>query len=136
MSRTTAHRPGVRDDQDEQSRPSEHGAGSVTVLATVFLTLALLGATAALGAAATAAARASGAADLATLAAADAARGLVLADPCALAAQTADRHGATVTECAAAGDGTVQVRTRYESTLPWPSEGVSRAGPPASTVPR
>ncbi|VXB77352.1 Rv3654c family TadE-like protein [Citricoccus sp. K5] len=117
-------------------RPGDQGAGSVTVLATVFLTLALLGATAALGTAATAAARASGAADLAALAAADAARGLALAEPCALAAQTADRHGATVIECAAASDGTVLVRTRYESPLPWPSEGVARAGPPASTVPR
>ncbi|NUL46014.1 hypothetical protein F7P69_12545 [Cellulosimicrobium funkei] len=133
MNRTTARRSNEHHELGEQR---EQGAGSVTVLATVFLTLTLLGATAALGTAATAAARAAGAADLAALAAADAARGLVLADPCALAAQTADRHGAAVTECAAAPDGTVHVRTRYESTLPWPSEGVSRAGPPAPTVPR
>ena len=29
-----------------------------------------------------------------------------------------------------AARGTVLVRTRYASSLPWPAEGVSRAGPP------
>lgn len=113
----------------------EVGAGSITVLITVFVTLVLLGATAALGTSVTAAARAAGAADLAALAAADAARGLVAAEPCTLAVQTAQRHGATVTTCAAEQNGTVRVRTRYESPLPWPADGTSRAGPPAPSIP-
>ncbi|NUL47452.1 hypothetical protein F7P69_19930 [Cellulosimicrobium funkei] len=118
------------------SGPSgEAGAGSITVLITVFVTLVLLGATLALGTSVTAAARAAGAADLAALAAADAARGLVAADPCALAAQTAQRHGAAMTACAAEGDGTVRVQTRYDSPLPWPADGRSRAGPPAPSIP-
>ncbi|MFC7401230.1 Rv3654c family TadE-like protein [Citricoccus sp. GCM10030269] len=111
---------------------AERGSGTVTVLSTVFLTLVLLGATAALGTSATAAARAAGAADLAALAAADAARGLTAGDPCDLAAQTARRHGATVTDCAVEANGTVSLGARYDSPLPWPSEGASRAGPPAS----
>lgn len=111
----------------------ERGAGAVTVLLTAFTTLVLLGAVAALGTATVAAARAAAAADLAALAAADAARGLVPADPCALAGQVADRHGASLTACSDAGDGTVLVRTRYASSLPWPATGVSRAGPPPSS---
>lgn len=113
----------------------ESGAGSVTVLITVFVSLVLLGAIAALGTSVTAAARAAGVADLASLAAADAARGLVTAEPCVLAAQVAQRHGAAMTACAAEGNGTVRVGTRYDSPLPWPAEGTSRAGPPAPSIP-
>jgi secretion/DNA translocation related TadE-like protein len=111
----------------------DRGAGAVTVLLTVFTTLVLLAAAAALGTAAVAAARASGAADLAAQAAADAARGLVAADPCALAGEVAGRHGGRLTECSPAGGGTVLVRARYASPLPWPAEGVSRAGPPPTS---
>lgn len=114
---------------------ADSGAGSITVLITVFLTLVLLGATAALGTSVTAATRAAGAADLAALAAADAVRGLVTADACALAAQTIQRHGAVMTACTAEGDGTARVQTRFDSALPWPAHGQSRAGPPAPSIP-
>lgn len=110
----------------------DRGAGAVTVLLTVFAALVLLAATGALGTAAVAAARASAAADLAALAAADAARGLVAADPCGLADQVATRHGGQLTECSRAAGGSVLVRTRYASPLPWPADGVSRAGPPST----
>src|SRR5690625_7802602 len=46
-----------------------------------------------------AASRAAVAADLAALSAADAARGLMVGEPCALAAQTVETHGAVMTEC-------------------------------------
>ncbi len=110
----------------------DRGAGAVTVLLTVFTTLVLLAAATAfvfafLGATAV---RASAAADLAALAAADAARGLVAADPCALAGEVTGRHGGRLTGCSRADGGTVLVRVRYASPLPWPAEGVSRAGPP------
>ncbi|MBB5749786.1 secretion/DNA translocation related TadE-like protein [Micrococcus sp. TA1] len=108
----------------------DRGAGAVTVLLTVFTTLVLLAAATALGTAGVAAARASAAADLAALAAADAARGLVAADPCALAGEVTGRHGGRLTGCSRADGGTVLVRVRYASPLPWPAEGVSRAGPP------
>jgi secretion/DNA translocation related TadE-like protein len=111
----------------------DRGAGAVTVLLTVFTTLVLLAAAAALGTATVAAARASAAADLAALAAADAARGLVVADPCALAGEVAGRHGSQLTECSMADGGTVLIRTRYASPLPWPADGVSRAGPPPTS---
>lgn len=113
---------------------SERGAGAVTVLLTVFATLALLSATMALGTATVAAARAGAAADLAALAAADAVRGLISADPCAVASDVAGRHHAAVTECTPSTEGTVLVRTRYASPLPWPADGVSRAGPPSSAA--
>jgi secretion/DNA translocation related TadE-like protein len=113
----------------------EAGAGSVTVLVTVLASLALMGATLALGGAATAAARAGAAADLAALAAADADRGLVAAEPCALARQTAERHGSTAVDCTVEGGGTVRVRTSHPTALPWPAQGESRAGPPGATGP-
>ncbi len=113
--------------------PGDRGAGAVSVLLTVFAALVLLVAAAALGTAAVAAARASAAADLAALAAADATRGLVAADPCVLAGQVAGRHGVQLAECSTAAGGTVLVRTRYASPLPWPAAGVSRAGPPPAS---
>lgn len=135
MSRGPHPKHGRRHSRDQHGPPAESGAGSITVLLTVFLTLVLLGATAALGTSVTAAARAAGAADLAALAAADAARGLVAADPCTLASQTARRHGAELTACTAEGDGTARVQTRYTTTLPWPAHGQARAGPPAPSIP-
>ncbi|MEV4900349.1 Rv3654c family TadE-like protein [Citricoccus sp. NPDC055426] len=135
MSRGPHLLHGRRHRRDQHVPPAESGAGSITVLLTVFLTLVLLGATAALGTSVTAAARAAGAADLAALAAADAARGLVAADPCTLAAQTARRHGAELTACTAEGDGTARVQARYTSALPWPAHGQARAGPPAPRIP-
>jgi secretion/DNA translocation related TadE-like protein len=111
------------------------GAGSVTVLVTIVLTLALLGVTILVGGAATSAARANVAADLAALAAADAERGLVAADSCALARQTADRHGNTLSECTLEGGGTVRVRTRQQTALPWSATGESRAGAPRANDP-
>lgn len=109
----------------------ERGAGTVTVLATVATGLVLLVGGLGLGTAAAAAARAGAAADLAALAAADALRGLVPSEPCALAEQTAARHGAALTRCELQQGGTALVAVSLPGPLPWPAEGAARAGPPA-----
>lgn len=114
---------------DPDSR-GELGAGTVTVLASVGAALVLLVGALGLGTAAVSAARAGAAADLAALSAADAFRGLHPADPCALAEQTALRHGAAVTQCELQEGGTVLVSLSLSTALPWPAEGTARAGPP------
>lgn len=106
------------------------GAGTVTVLASVGTALVLLVGALGLGTTAVSAARAGAAADLAALSAADAFRGLHPADPCALADQTVARHGASLTQCELQEGGTVLVSVSLPTALPWPAEGIARAGPP------
>lgn len=120
---TIGPRPPWRDDT---------GSGSVTVLGTVLLAAGLLAAVLAVGEAAVVSARASGAADLAALAASDARRGLSDHDPCGIAEDTAERNGAVVTECTARQDGSMRVAVEVRQgpvPLP-PGEAVAVAGAP------
>ncbi|WBL20458.1 Rv3654c family TadE-like protein [Citricoccus sp. NR2] len=107
------------------------GSGTITMLATLAVALTLLTGTATLNHAAIAAAKAAAAADLAALAASDADRGLMLADPCALAENTVARHSAQLESCDIEGDGVVRIHTVVETRLPiWNATGEARAGPP------
>ena len=77
------------------------------------------------------ASRAAAAADLAALAAADALRGLTVGDPCAVAADVAARHAASVVSCTEGAGQTVEVRTELEArTMLGAATGHARAGPP------
>lgn len=67
-------------------------------------------------------------------AAADAYRGLVLADPCQVAEQTASRHRANLVQCDLQEGGTVFITVRLPTALPWEAEGTARAGPPSLPV--
>lgn len=112
-------------------RNDDAGSGTITMLATLAVALTLLTGTATLNHAAIAAAKAAAAADLAALAASDADRGLMLADPCALAESTVARHAAQLESCELEGDGVVRIHTVVETRLPiWNANGEARAGPP------
>lgn len=118
----------------------QRGAGTALVAGLVALLLTVIVAVLALGAAAGAGSRAGTAADLAALAAADAARGLAPGTPCAVAAATATRNGASLTGCAQSGRAGSIIDV--EVSVPWAGafsglgdlHGTSRAraGPPPS----
>ncbi|TQL73647.1 secretion/DNA translocation related TadE-like protein [Enteractinococcus coprophilus] len=76
-----------------------------------------------------AASRAAVAADLAALSAADAARGLMIGEPCALAASTVSAHGATLDSCDISAPGVAYVQVRLASPLGLDATAESRAGP-------
>ncbi len=78
---------------------SEEGSGTVLALAIIAALLVLTVVIAGLIGAVSANRRASAAADLSALAAADAYRGLTEGDPCAVAANLAERHGAHLESC-------------------------------------
>ncbi|WP_445153468.1 Rv3654c family TadE-like protein [Arthrobacter sp. Hor0625] len=110
---------------------SEQGAGTGLALGLGMVLLLALTAALLLGQAAVMAARAAAAADLAALAAADAARGLVAGEPCAVAAEVADRHRARLVDCVRESGDTVQVRTELRDNAAFgPATGLARAGPP------
>lgn len=110
---------------------NERGSGTMTMLATLGVVFTLLLATVTLTHAAIAAAKAAAAADLAALAAADAARGLMLDDPCALAEETVVKHQAMLTSCEIAEGGVARIETRVDTSLPiYHATGAARAGPP------
>lgn len=111
--------------------PITHDDGASTaMMLTVFAALMLL-----LAAALTlvqvhvAASRAAVAADLAALAAADAARGLMMGEPCALAAQTVDAHGAAMTDCQIADPGVAHIQVQIQAPVGFTATAESRAGP-------
>lgn len=114
---------------DRQTLTTDEGASTAMML-TVFAALMLL-----LAAALTliqvhvAASRAAGAADLAALAAADAARGLMIAEPCSLAADTVAAHGAHLTDCDIAAPGVAHIRVQVEAPMGLTATAESRAGP-------
>lgn len=110
----------------------ETGSGTATVLGTALLAAGLLAAVLAVGESAVVSARASGAADLAALAAADARRGLTDHDPCGIAEDTAERNGAVVTACTAREDGSMLVAVEVRrGPLPLPpGEATAVAGAP------
>ena len=77
----------------------EEGSGTVLALAIIAALLVLTVVLAGLIGVVSANRRASAAADLSALAAADAYRGLTEGDPCAVAADLAERHGAQLESC-------------------------------------
>lgn len=76
-----------------------------------------------------AASRAAVAADLGALAAADAARGLMLGDPCALATDTVTAHGATLTACSINEPGVSHIQVSLSIPMGLTATAESRAGP-------
>lgn len=82
----------------ENQRPEE-GSGTVLALTIIAALLVLTVVIAGLIGVVSANRRASAAADLSALAAADAHRGLTEGDPCAVAADLAERHGAHLESC-------------------------------------
>lgn len=82
----------------ENQRPEE-GSGTVLALTIIAALLVLTVVVAGLIGVVSANRRASAAADLSALAAADAYRGLTEGDPCAVAADLAERHGARLESC-------------------------------------
>lgn len=109
------------------------GAGTVTILGTIFVMLSLLTATLVLTHAIVCAARAGSAADLAALGAADSARGLMTTEPCTIAEQTATKHGAQLSECTIQEPGVVLITVQVPSSLDavsWNATAQARGGPP------
>ena len=82
----------------ENQRPEE-GSGTVLALAIIATLLVMTVVIAGLIGVVSSNRRASAAADLSALAAADAYRGLTEGDPCAVAAELAERHGAHLESC-------------------------------------
>lgn len=78
---------------------SEEGSGTVLALTIIAALLVMTVVIAGLIGVVSANRRASAAADLSALAAADAYRGLTAGDPCAVAADLAERHGAHLESC-------------------------------------
>ncbi|MET1064148.1 MAG: Rv3654c family TadE-like protein [Arthrobacter sp.] len=99
------------------------GLGAMVILAAVLIVLLAQSAAMAL--------RAAAAADLAALAGADAARGISIGEPCAVAADVAQRNGASLVSCSEEAGNTVQVRTELNIRTPLGgATGLARAGPP------
>lgn len=112
---------------------AERGAGTLLMAGLALLALVLIASSALLLQAASAASKAATAADLAALAAADAVRGITTGNPCGVAQDVAERHGAEVRECLLGdtGPGTALIRV----VVPLPgilpdARGAARAGPP------
>ena len=82
-----------------ENQRSEKGSGTVLALTMIAALLVVTGVIAGLIGVVSANRRASAAADLSALAAADAYRGLTEGDPCAVAADLAERHGAHLESC-------------------------------------
>lgn len=102
-------------------------AGSAAALGVVACAATLILGLAAASSAAAVSQRAAGAADAAALAAADAVSGAVPGDPCALAAQAAERNGARLVECSLDGlVATVRVAAPFGRLA---AEARARAGP-------
>jgi secretion/DNA translocation related TadE-like protein len=109
----------------------ERGSGTVLATGLALVVVVALGLVILLAQSAVMASRAAAAADLAALAAADALRGLTEGEPCAVAADVARRHAATVVSCTAGAGQTVEVRTELLArTTLGPATGHARAGPP------
>lgn len=120
---------GVKVKQGTDSR--ERGSGTVLaagLAAVVMMAMALL---LLLAQAAVMASRAASAADLAALAGADALRGITDGEPCAVAAEVAARHAASVLSCSEGEGHTLEVHTELtERTILGAATGHARAGPP------
>lgn len=131
------HRPGASGVAPEFPRCAgralrgERGAGTVLALGLGLLVVLAAVLLAMLAQSTAMASRAAAAADLAALAAADAARGIVPGEPCAVAVDVAHRNGARVLSCEEGTGTTVQVRTELAVRTPvGAATGLARAGPP------
>ena len=108
---------------------SDEGASTAMVL-TVFAALMLLVAAAlTLVQVHVAASRAAAAADLAALSGADAARGLMLGDPCALAESTVANHDAIMAKCDISAPGIAYIQVEVQVPIGLTATAESRAGP-------
>ncbi|WP_259558484.1 Rv3654c family TadE-like protein [Brachybacterium sillae] len=114
----------------------ENGSAPAAVLAWGGVLLSVLAVLALTGQLTVAQARAATAADLAALAAADAAQ-VGAPSPCGVAAQVAERNGASLARCSVLGqDVVVTVEVPTGSRLGGGVRDTARAGPaPASTLP-
>lgn len=110
-------------------RTDDTGASTAMMLTVFAALMLLLAATLTLVQVHVAASRAAVAADLAALSAADAARGLMVGDPCALAASTVVAHGATMDSCEISAPGVAHVQVRLASPIGLDATAESRAGP-------
>lgn len=120
-------------------RRPDRGSASPLVLAVIGVVVALAGVTAHVGGAMVADARASGAADLAALAAAREDRdaraqghppAAALRRACDVAAAVADLNGATITHCTRGSRWSVTVAVSTSAGVgPWKALARSRAGP-------
>ncbi|MGN6428294.1 MAG: Rv3654c family TadE-like protein [Leifsonia sp.] len=108
----------------------QRGSGSVLAVAVIGATVSLAAGMLAVGGAVAAQRRASAAADLSALAAADVAVGRVAGDPCQTAADVSAANGAAVTGCSA--DGVVVTVTTSVDYLGLPATASARAGPRGS----
>ena len=109
----------------------ERGSGTVLAAGLALVVMMVMALMLLLAQSATMASRAAAAADLAALAAADALRGLTAGEPCAVAAEVAGRHAATLVSCSEGAGQTVEVRTKLLSrTVLGAATGQARAGPP------
>lgn len=107
---------------------SDEGAGAVLALAILAAVVIVLVAVLGMGSALITRQRASGAADAAALAAADAASGAVPGIPCAVAEDVAGANGAALASCRVDGlVATVSVSARVSL---FPVSARARAGPP------
>ena len=112
---------------------SEEGSGTVLALTIIAALLVLTVVIAGLIGVVSANRRASAAADLSALAAADAYRGLTEGDPCAVAADLAERHGAHLESCTfpdrpETGEVTVAVPVAGPMGMLGPARVRARAG--------
>lgn len=111
----------------------DKGAGTVMMAGIACAILLLLAMLVILVQATVGASRASTAADLSALAAADAARGLTQGEPCAVAGEVASRHDVELESCRQIGaqGHIVDVTTSVQiSSLLGAASGRARAGPP------
>lgn len=114
---------------DRHSLTHDEGASTAMMLTVFAALMLLLAAALSLVQVHVAASRAAVAADLAALSAADAARGLMVGEPCALAAQTVETHGAVMTECDVAAPGVAYIRVQLAVPIGFTTTAESRAGP-------
>lgn len=115
---------------------NQRGSGTIVVLGIIAVLLIFLGVIAGLTSVSSANHRATTAADLSALAAADAARGLRSGDPCDVAEQVATANKAQLVGCASPAEDSEVMDVRVQVTVAGPfvfigpAESVSRAGPP------
>jgi secretion/DNA translocation related TadE-like protein len=109
----------------------ERGSGTVLAAGLALVVMMAMALLLLLAQSAVMATRAAAAADLAALAGADALRGITDGEPCAVAAEVAARHAASVLSCSEGEGHTLEVHTELtEGTILGAATGHARAGPP------
>ena len=127
LPQTLQRRPQTQHSGDGRER----GSGTVLAAGLALVVMMAMALMLLLAQSAVLASRAAAAADLAALAGADALRGVTDGEPCAVAAEVAARHAATVLACVEGGGQSLEVRTQLvDRTLLGAASGHARAGPP------